>query len=66
MDEVARDLKVSTKTVYTELKSGRLKFAKIRGCIRIAADDLEEYWNKQRGGKWPAKDGEDEGNNQQD
>lgn len=41
--EAAQRLGVSTRTVRREIAAGRLVVIKIRGCVRIASEDLDQY-----------------------
>lgn len=42
--EVAAKLGVSESTVLRVIKDGDLKAIRIRGCWRIPATELENYW----------------------
>ena len=46
--EAAQRAKVSEKTITREIAAGKLTPTRIRGAVRIAAEDLEEYLKKCR------------------
>ena len=41
--EVAEMLGCGRTTVYSEIKSGRLKSVHVAGCARVAEEDLDDY-----------------------
>jgi excisionase family DNA binding protein len=48
LPDAAKLLSVSLSTVRREVADGRLRVSKIRGCIRIAPEDLEQYCRESR------------------
>ena len=46
--EAAADAKVSPSTIKREIRCGRLIATRIRGCVRISREDLEDYKRKCR------------------
>jgi excisionase family DNA binding protein len=41
--ECAAKAKVSARTIRREIADGKIRFSKVRGCIRITAEAWEEY-----------------------
>lgn len=46
-DEAAKFLSVSTRTIYRLASDGDIVAAKVRGALRIRADSLSRYMDKQ-------------------
>ena len=47
VEELARKLKVSEKTVWRMKKSGEIAHTMIRGFVRFTSDELQAYIEKQ-------------------
>lgn len=48
IDELTRFLSVSKTTVYRLIETRQIPFYKIKGCIRIAHDDVMKYLEQNR------------------
>lgn len=48
VDEVARYFSVCEATIYRLIDMGDLKAIRLRGCIRVPAEELREFEERQR------------------
>jgi len=48
VEEVAQKLKVAVPTIYAWGRTGKLAIYKFEKCVRIHADDLDEFCKQRR------------------
>lgn len=51
IDEIAKYLGISRRTVYRLIEEGKLDAVKIRGCSRVRWDDLHRFEEQLNGAK---------------